>query len=233
MVPTQCGGFPDQGLVAQGHPQGQLSLLATHQRQKCRNILPGIQGDSKGTYAWPTARSPLHKSCQTHQRLAHYFAPPEEEHHTHHQPRGEIPHTRRPNRLVPGCLKPGQQVCHDPTPCWQQLFVFVVQSNARPVWRQTHPCPRACFGMNAPARCYPQKSNTRNQASAEYKAAIEASGKTYKLVPPNDHRRNMAKRAIQTFKDHLVGILSGCASSMPIHLWCQLLLQVKHQLLLL
>ena len=87
--------------------------------------------------------------------------------------------------------------------------------------------------MNAPARCYPQTSNTRNQASAEYKAAIEASGKTYKLVPPNDHRRNMAKRAIQTFKDHLVGILSGCASSMPIHLWCQLLLQVKHQLLLL
>ena len=56
---------------------------------------------------------------------------------------------------------------------------------------------------------------------------------TYELVPPDGHRRNMAKRVIQTFKDHLVGVLSGCASSMPIHLWCKLLPQVKRQLLLL
>jgi hypothetical protein len=68
---------------------------------------------------------------------------------------------------------------------------------------------------------------------AEYKAAIEASGMTYKLVPLDDHHRNMAERAIQTFKDHLVGVLSRCASSMSIHLWCQLLPQVKRQLLIL
>ncbi len=43
----------------------------------------------------------------------------------------------------------------------------------------------------------------------------------------------MAEKAIQTFKDHFVGVLSGCAPSMPIHLWCQLLPQVKQQLLLL
>jgi hypothetical protein len=43
----------------------------------------------------------------------------------------------------------------------------------------------------------------------------------------------MAEKAIQTFKDHFVGVLSGCAPSMPIHLWCQLLPQVKRQLLLL
>ena len=49
------------------------------------------------------------------------------------KPRGEIPHVRQPNRLVPGRLKPGQQVCHDPTPRQQQLIV--VQSNARPVQR--------------------------------------------------------------------------------------------------
>ena len=72
-----------------------------------------------------------------------------------------------------------------------------------------------------------------NQASAEYKAAIEASGMTYELVPPDEHRRNMAEKAIQTFKDHFVGVLSGCAPSMPIHLWCQLLPQVERQLLLL
>ena len=59
-----------------------------------------------------------------------------------------------------------------------------------------------------------------NQASAEYKATIEASGMTYELVSPEKHRRNMAEKVIQTFKDHFVGVLSGCAPSMPIHLWC-------------
>jgi hypothetical protein len=59
-----------------------------------------------------------------------------------------------------------------------------------------------------------------NQASAEYKAAIEASGMTYELVPPKEHQCNMAEKAIQTFKDHFVGVLSGCAPTMSIHLWC-------------
>jgi hypothetical protein len=43
----------------------------------------------------------------------------------------------------------------------------------------------------------------------------------------------MAKKSIQTFKDHFVGVLSGCAKTMPMHLWCQLLPQVEWQLLLL
>ncbi len=72
-----------------------------------------------------------------------------------------------------------------------------------------------------------------NQASADYKAAIKASGMTYELIPPEEHQHNMAKKAIQTFKDHFVRVLSSCAPSMPIHLWCQLLPQVERQLLLL
>jgi hypothetical protein len=43
----------------------------------------------------------------------------------------------------------------------------------------------------------------------------------------------MAKKAIQTFKDHFVGVLSGYAPTFPMQLWCQLLLQVEWQLLLL
>jgi hypothetical protein len=70
-----------------------------------------------------------------------------------------------------------------------------------------------------------------NQASAEFKAAIETSSMTYELVPPKEHQRNMAKKAIQIFKDHFVGVLSGCAPSMPIYLLSQLLPQVKRQLL--
>ena len=73
----------------------------------------------------------------------------------------------------------------------------------------------------------PKHQILNNQASAEYKATIEASGMTYELVPPEEHQSNMAEKAIQTFKDFFVGVLSGCAPSMPIHLWCQLLPQVE------
>ncbi len=55
---------------------------------------------------------------------------------------------------------------------------------------------------------------------------------TYKLVP-HDHYRNLAKKAIQTFKDNMISMLSGCSPTMPMHLCCQLLPQIKRQLLLL
>jgi len=38
----------------------------------------------------------------------------------------------------------------------------------------------------------PKHQILNNQASTECKAAIEASGMTYELVPPEEHRRNMA-----------------------------------------
>jgi hypothetical protein len=43
----------------------------------------------------------------------------------------------------------------------------------------------------------------------------------------------MAEKAIQTFMDHFVSVLSGFAPTFPLHLWCQLLPQVEQQLLLL
>jgi hypothetical protein len=72
-----------------------------------------------------------------------------------------------------------------------------------------------------------------NQASVGYKKAISNSDMTYELVPPDDHQHNMAEKAIQTLKDHFVGVLSGCAPTFLLHLWCQLLPQVEQQLLLL
>jgi hypothetical protein len=80
-----------------------------------------------------------------------------------------------------------------------------------------------------------------NQCHGLMKHAIEATTlsdgsilqMTYELVPPEEHQQNMAKKSIQTFKDHFVGVLSGCAKTMPMHLWCQLLPQVEWQLLLL
>jgi hypothetical protein len=65
-----------------------------------------------------------------------------------------------------------------------------------------------------------------NQASAAYKISFGVSDMSYELVPLADHQRNMAEKAIQTFKDHFVGVLSGCAPTFLLHLWCQLLPQV-------
>ena len=79
----------------------------------------------------------------------------------------------------------------------------------------------------------PKHQVLNNQALAAYKKAIGDSDMTYELVPPDDHQCNMADKAIQTFKAHFVGILSGCAPSFPLHLWCQLLPPVEWQLLLL
>ena len=53
---------------------------------------------------------------------------------------------------------------------------------------------------------------------------------THQLVPPNDHRRNIAEKAIQTFKAHFISILSRADKLFPLQLWCQLLPQAEHTL---
>ena len=69
-----------------------------------------------------------------------------------------------------------------------------------------------------------------NEISKEYKIAIKENGITHELVPPSDHRRNIAERAIQTAKNHFVGVIAGVHESFPMHLWCRLLLQAEFQL---
>jgi hypothetical protein len=45
----------------------------------------------------------------------------------------------------------------------------------------------------------------------------------YELVPPSNHRRNQAERAIQTFKAHFISILASVGDKFPLSLWCHLL----------
>eukprot|EP00804_Cyclotella_cryptica_P002887 CCRYP_009399-RA/>CCRYP_009399-RA protein AED:0.22 eAED:0.24 QI:0/0/0/1/1/1/2/0/735 len=72
-----------------------------------------------------------------------------------------------------------------------------------------------------------------NEASTAYKQAILDSGMSYQLVPPDDHRCNVAENAIQTWKDHFIAVLSGTADKFPLHLWCQLIPHMERQLNLL
>ena len=64
----------------------------------------------------------------------------------------------------------------------------------------------------------PKKHILDNEASEEFKKVIKDNGMTYKMVPPDMHQSNIAKKVIQTFKDHFVAILSGVDDTFPMHL---------------
>jgi hypothetical protein len=69
-----------------------------------------------------------------------------------------------------------------------------------------------------------------NECSSEFKDTITSNNMTYQLVPPHDHRRNRAKKAIQTFKDHFVAILCSTDKEFLLGLWDLLLPQAKSTL---
>jgi hypothetical protein len=67
-----------------------------------------------------------------------------------------------------------------------------------------------------------------NKCSEEFKATIKKNNMMYQLVPRHDHCQNLAKKAIQTFKAHLISILCGAKTEFPLHLWDRLLPQAEH-----
>ncbi len=63
-----------------------------------------------------------------------------------------------------------------------------------------------------------------NEAPAKFKKEIQKNC-MYQLVPPDNHRQNLAERAIQTFKNHFKAILVGIDDTFPMQLWDRLLPQ--------
>jgi len=63
-----------------------------------------------------------------------------------------------------------------------------------------------------------------NEASQAFKLEIRKNC-NLQLVPPDTHRRNLAERAIQTFKSHFIAILAGVDPSFPMNLWDRLVPQ--------
>ena len=79
----------------------------------------------------------------------------------------------------------------------------------------------------------PKRQVLDNETSMAYRQEIMETGMTYQLVPPDDHRRNIAEKTIQTWKDHFILVCSGVSAHFPMHLWCRLIPQAEKQLLLL
>ena len=73
----------------------------------------------------------------------------------------------------------------------------------------------------------PKKHVLDNECSEEFKETIRANKMTYELVPADDHRRNIAERAIQTAKSHIISVLCGCDPVFPMHLWDYLIPQME------
>ena len=78
--------------------------------------------------------------------------------------------------------------------------------------------------MKASGVCKPKKHVLDNEASNEYQDEIRKECKM-EMVPPDTHRQNIAERAIQTFKNHFISILSGVDPRFPISLWSKLIPQ--------
>jgi hypothetical protein len=64
----------------------------------------------------------------------------------------------------------------------------------------------------------PKLMKLYNEASKLLKAYLHQQDITFKLVPPYSHRRNLAERAIKSFKDHLIAWLCSTDKSFPMHL---------------
>jgi len=63
-----------------------------------------------------------------------------------------------------------------------------------------------------------------NEAPTVLKKVIKQRCKM-QLAPPDTHRRNLAERAIQTFKAHFISVLSGVDKDFPMHIWDRLIPQ--------
>ena len=57
-----------------------------------------------------------------------------------------------------------------------------------------------------------------NKCSNDLKLAILSTDAKFQLVPPHQHRRNEAERAIRTYKNHLLAGLATCGPDFPIYL---------------
>ena len=66
-----------------------------------------------------------------------------------------------------------------------------------------------------------------NEISNDFKAALEKHQTNFQLVPPHSHRRNLAERAIQTWKNHFKAGLATTDPNFPLSEWDRLIPQAN------
>jgi len=66
-----------------------------------------------------------------------------------------------------------------------------------------------------------------NKCSKAVKAHIRSNKMDVHLVPPHNHRENVAECAITTFKEHFISALATVDKDCPLQLWDNFLPQVE------
>ena len=96
--------------------------------------------------------------------------------------------------------------------------------------RKTAELIRACDeGYTELKRCgfEPVLHRIDNETSRALEAAIKEKQLGYETVPPGNHRRNPAERAIQTYKSHFISVLNGVDDGFPEGAWDYLIPQTN------
>ena len=78
----------------------------------------------------------------------------------------------------------------------------------------------------------PKNQVIDNKIPASQRTEIKATNTTFQIVPPDDHHRNLADKAIHIWKDHFIGVMRDTGAYSPIHLLCQEIPQAERKLLL-
>ena len=73
----------------------------------------------------------------------------------------------------------------------------------------------------------PKYQRLDNEISTIFQAFLKQEGIDYQLTPADSHRRNAAKRAIRTWKNHFIAMLCSTDPEFPLKLWDRLLEQAE------
>ena len=73
--------------------------------------------------------------------------------------------------------------------------------------------------------CRPILHRLDNECSEAFKEFMKEREIAHQLVPPHDHRRNPAERAIRTSKNHFIAGMSSCDPECPMSTWDYMLPQ--------
>ena len=77
---------------------------------------------------------------------------------------------------------------------------------------------RRALDMKKDQGIAPKHQVLDNKISTEKIMDIKTTNTTLQLVPPDDHRQNLAEKAIQIWKHHFIGVISGTAAAFLAHI---------------
>jgi hypothetical protein len=82
---------------------------------------------------------------------------------------------------------------------------------------------RTIYNRLTAAGTAPRLHTLDNERPTIVRMLIQGRQSKYQLVPPHDHRRNAAERAIRTFNNHFIATLCSVDPNFPKHPWDRLL----------